>query len=245
MTVRAIRLEGVSRRFGAHMAVRNVSLELRAGELTLLLGPNGAGKTTLMSLLSTVLLPTRGRMLVDLTEGDRALTVSYGELALRAPELIGLVSHASLLYQDLTGRENLHLFAQLYGMSLSEARERSSWLLHQVDLEDAADRRVSTYSRGMCQRLSIARAILQDPPIVLLDEPYTGLDRASAGTLNQLLESLKARGRLMVLITHRLDMPSGMVERAILLKQGGVVADEAPGEHIGAWYERRLMGEAA
>ena len=245
MKVESIRLEGVTRRFGRHLAVRNVSLSLASGQLTLLLGPNGAGKTTLMRMLASTLEPTRGELLVDCTEGGESFSVTYHELRKNAADSIGLVSHASLLYEDLSGVENLMLFAQLYGMTRTRATERTEELLAQVGLEEAATRRVGTYSRGMRQRLSIARAVLQDPPIILLDEPYTGLDQDSASELNTFLAGLKARSRVLVLITHRLAMPSSLVDRAILLKAGKVVADGPPGANIGTWYEDRLREGAA
>ncbi len=239
ISLRAIRLEDVSRRFGAHLAVRHVSLTLRAGEVTLLLGPNGAGKTTLMALLSGLLPWTQGRITAEAEGGGEA---AWGDVVARTPETLGLVSHASLLYEDLSGRENLTLFGGLYGLRGAALRERVDELLERVALREAASRRVTAYSRGMRQRLSIARAIIQRPRVLLLDEPYTGLDSAGVRLLHDLLGEERDRGALLVLITHQLDLPPGLVDRAIVMEQGRVQADGAPGAELASWYEARLRG---
>ncbi|MEO1272859.1 MAG: ATP-binding cassette domain-containing protein, partial [Myxococcota bacterium] len=246
MSVRptAVRLEGVSRRFGRHIALRRASVELEAGEITALLGPNGAGKTTLMSLLATLIQPTRGQIRVTLEDRQRAKTaeVDLNTLAERSRAFVGLVSHASLIYDDLTGRENLELFAQLYGLSPEAAKHRSQSLLEQLGLLGAEERLVSGYSRGMRQRLSIARALIQDPTMVLLDEPFTGLDRAGCRLLYGLLRELREAGCLVVIITHDLDLPSGLIDRVVLLARGTVVRDERldPEQRLAAWYESAL-----
>lgn len=245
MRVRALTMEGVSRRFGAHLAVRRVSLTLRAGEVTLLLGPNGAGKTTVMTLLSGLLPPTQGHLQATVELPGGAAALAWEEVLEASPETIGLVSHASLLYEDLTGRENLALFGGLYGLSGEALEARVGALLERVELVDAADRRVNTYSRGMRQRLSIARAILQSPSVLLLDEPYTGLDSAGMRLLSGLLAELRDAGALLVLVTHQLDFPPGLIDRAVVLQSGRVVADGAPGDGVAAWYEGQLRAAEA
>ena len=241
----AIRLDGVSRRFGRHVALRRASVELRAGEVTALLGPNGAGKTTLMRLLATLIRPTRGRIRVTLEDrarGKRA-EIDLATLTERNREFVGLVSHASLIYEDLTGLENLLLFGELYGLSPETAMARSRALLEQLRLVDGAEGRlVGGYSRGMRQRLSIARALIQEPAVVLLDEPFTGLDRDGCGVLYELLRQLRDAGRLVVLITHDLGLPPGIVDRAVLLARGTVVRDERLGAEasLASWYEAAL-----
>lgn len=239
MSVRAVRLERVVRRYGRHVALRQVSLTLRAGEVTLLVGPNGAGKTTLLAVLATLSAPTRGKVTVQWGGGSSLREMSLADFAAEHRDEIGLVSHASLIYDDLTGRENLELFARLYGMKVEIARQRARTLLAEVDLGSSADRRVGEYSRGMRQRLSIARAMLQDPSVVLLDEPYTGLDRSGRHLLHGIIGKLR-EGRLVMLITHNLDLPESLIDRAILLSQGRVIADAHPDGSVAMWYEEHL-----
>jgi ABC-type multidrug transport system ATPase subunit len=242
MRLTGLRLEQVSRRFGHHVALRNVSLQLHAGQITLLLGPNGAGKTTLLKAASTLLPPTRGRVVAQVEVNGQALELDLGALAQERRDFVGLVSHASLLYEDLTGLENVALFARLYDVPSPDQRARA--LLEELGLWEAAGRRVAGYSRGMRQRLSIARALLQEPALVLLDEPFTGLDQDGIRIVLGVLRGLRARGALVLLITHLLTLPEDLVDRAVLIRGGQVAADGAPGEGgAAAWYER-AMAEA-
>ncbi len=242
MKLTDIRLHDVSRRFGRHHALRNVSVTFKAGQIVLLLGPNGAGKTTLLRILSTLLRPSRGVVTATLTQGEREVSADWFQLATGHRGLLGLVSHASLIYHDLTARENLMLFGELYGLSAEVAEARSRQLLDELELSYAADRRVAEYSRGMRQRLSIARALLQSPSVVLLDEPFTGLDQSGNRILHGVLRRLREEGKVVLMITHHLEQPPDIIDRAILLYQGRLARDADPdGEPLGVWYERGLQ----
>jgi heme exporter protein A len=206
----------VTKVYGRHRALAGVSLELRAGSICGLLGANGAGKSTLLAILATLLRPTSG-------------TVHYGAFphataarALRGA--LGFVAHDSFLYADLTARENLRLFGRLYGLTDPEGRARE--LIARVGLAAAQDRVVRTYSRGMQQRLALARAILHQPRLLLLDEPFTGLDRAAVEMLKGLLVEHQAAGTILLLVTHDLEIAAEVCDHYAILK-GGKVAHEA------------------
>jgi len=171
----------VSRKFGHRQVVRDVSLEVRGGEFVLLVGHNGAGKTTLIRILAGLLKPSTGTV-------ERAGTM-------------GMVAHNSMLYDALTARENLGFYARLHGRNDPEL---VASLLEQMGLSPHSERRVGTFSRGMVQRLSIARALLADPEVLLLDEPLTGLDDAAARIVSDVLTDLRRRERAVVVATHQL-----------------------------------------
>lgn len=170
--------EGLSRQFGYRPVIREASCALRSGDALLLTGPNGSGKTTLLRMLAGLLRPSGGRVV-------RRAVVEF-------------VGHDAMVYDALTGRENLRFFARLH-----RRRDGVDSLLELLDLADRGDDRAATYSRGMLQRLAIARALLADPGILLLDEPLTGLDVTTTGTLQKLLLSLRDRGTAMVMVTHQ------------------------------------------
>jgi heme exporter protein A len=171
----------VSRKFGHRHVVRDVSFEVRGGEFVLLVGHNGAGKTTLIRVLAGLLKPSKG-------------TVTHtGD--------IGMVAHSSMLYDALTARENLAFYARLHDKN---SPELVASLLEQMELAPHGDRRVGTFSRGMVQRLSIARALLPDPEVLLLDEPLTGLDDAASRIVRGVLADLQQRERAVVVATHQL-----------------------------------------
>ena len=185
----------LAKRFGHVRALRRVDFALGAGESLSVFGPNGAGKTTLLRILAGLLKPDGG-------------TVRFGgELLVRGDAAhrrrVGLISHYSLLYDGLTAAENLVFYARLY--SVAEPRAAAARALAGVGLEARASDQVGTFSRGMIQRLAIARALLHDPDVLLLDEPFSGLDQAAAATLRQLLGRLRAERRTMVLVTHNID----------------------------------------
>jgi heme exporter protein A len=210
----------VSRHFGRRRALHRVSLTCRAGEIVGLLGPNGAGKSTLLSILSTLGAPSSG----EVRYGD--LTASEAGAALR--ERLGLLGHDLYLYPELTARENLAFFADLYG--LDDGPERIRTALHHALLDDRADDLVSAFSRGMRQRLALERALLHAPRLLLLDEPFTGLDDASGQTLVARLKGLRAHGHIVVLATHDLDLAEGLLDRAAVLRDGRLLlVDEGAG----------------
>jgi heme exporter protein A len=188
-------VQNLTRSFGHVRALRGVSFALRAGEALAVFGPNGAGKTTLLRILAGLLRPDAGAVLT----GGRPLL--RGDLEQR--RRIGLISHASLLYDGLTATENLEFYARLY--ALPDPRLAARRALEAVGLTERAKSAAGTMSRGMLQRLAIARALLHEPDIVLLDEPFTGLDQRSAAALRDQLTRLRSERRTVVLVTHNLD----------------------------------------
>ena len=212
----------VSRSYGRSFALHRVNLELEAGSVTAIVGDNGAGKTTLLNLLATVDQPTQGE-------------IRYGEMsrqrfAQKTRHRIGWISHHALLYEELTALENLAFFARLYGVKDVGHRCRS-WL-ERVGLSDSADRRVHTFSRGMKQRLTIARALLHNPQLLLLDEPATGLDRQGKEFITNLLRQLASRGRVIVLVTHDFALLKNLAHRLVILRRGKVAYDRRVDDQI-------------
>ena len=201
--------DGLTRLYGRRRALDNVSLALGAGECLALFGPNGAGKTTLLRILAGLLRPTRGsaRILGEPVRGDAA-----------ARAQVGLISHQSLLYAALTVRENLRFTARLHG--LRDPAEAIARVLDHLRLRERADQPVRALSRGLQQRVSIARALVHDPRVVLLDEPYTGLDEAGAAALTELLVELKQHGAAMVLVTHNLAEGLALATHAAVMRHG-------------------------
>jgi len=207
-------VDDVSRHFGRRRALHHVSLTCRAGTILGLLGPNGAGKSTLLAILSTLLAPTSGR-------------VTYGGMDARSagPGLrgrLGLLGHDLYLYPELTARENLAFFARLYG--LDDAPARVERALAQAGLEDRAGDAVSGFSRGMRQRLALERALLHGPRLLLLDEPFTGLDDASGHALVTRLRGLRDGGAIVIAATHDLDLAEGLLDEVAILREGRLLA---------------------
>jgi heme ABC exporter ATP-binding subunit CcmA len=204
-------VEQVAKNFGTFPALSQVDLRVRRGQCLLLAGANGAGKSTLLRLLAGLGRPSRGRVLVNGSEPHRSA---------EARRALGLVSHHPLLYEDLTASENLLFYCRLYGLSQPEARVRQA--LSEAGLESRRDHRVRTYSRGMKQRLALARAALHAPEVLLFDEPYTGLDQRAAEALSRHLGRLKADGCTTVLVTHRMDEAVAMMDQLVILRRGRV-----------------------
>lgn len=224
--LRSIEFEGVSVEHGRTRALHRCSVRVGAGECVAVLGPNGAGKSTLLHVAATLVRPTEGRVRFD---------GRYDGVAQRASirPHIGLVAHDGLLYGDLTGRENLEFWAKLYGVDPSLA---TRWL-EAVGMTAAGDRPVRTYSRGMRQRLSIARALLSGPSIVLLDEPFTGIDRAGQSVVWDTLRWLRANERTVLVVTHELVAPPGVFTRTLVLDRGSIRADRAHGDTLAETYD--------
>jgi heme ABC exporter ATP-binding subunit CcmA len=218
----ALRARGVVKRFGALTALRGVDLEVAPGTIHAILGPNGAGKTTLLRILAGLSQPTSGE--VEITQSDGSPLKPH-----KSRHAIGYVGHATLLYPELSARENLLFVAKLYGVA--QARERADHLLEEEGLSDVAELRAGAFSRGMAQRLAIARACIHDPKIVLLDEPFTGLDRRSADRLAARLDVLRGLSRALVLITHDVRLAAELADKADILIRGKV-ASQASGPNI-------------
>lgn len=192
--------------------LRKLDLSITRGEFVALLGPNGSGKSTLLRLLCGLSKPTAGVIRIG---GWELPDEAY---AVRAQ--IGLVSHKSLLYDNLSARENLVFFARLYNLPSESIEERIRDLLGQVGLAKRAHDRVRTFSRGMLQRLSIARALIHNPEILFLDEPYTGLDQDASAVLDTLLRASQAAGRTILMSTHDLNRAAALPTRVIILSRG-------------------------
>ena len=205
-----IELRDVSRHFGRRRALSRISLTCQAGDLVGLVGPNGAGKSTLLSVLATLTRPTNGTV----HYGDRPAS-DLGD-ALRSR--IGVLGHDLFLYADLTARENLEFFGELYGVA--PLTDRVNAALAAAQLEDRAEDRVSSFSRGMRQRLALERALLHQPRLVLLDEPFTGLDEASAARLVERLRALRSSGAIVLMATHDFEHADGLIDRMICLRDG-------------------------
>jgi heme exporter protein A len=213
----AIQVRGLTKAFGHQVALRGVNLDVAEGEFLTLFGPNGAGKTTLMRIVASLTRPTAGTV--------RVRGQDLGQAATSVRRHIGLISHNPLLYGDLTPDENLRFFARMY--DLGDAEARIDAMLEQVGLRARRRDPVRTFSRGMVQRLSIARAILHDPALMLLDEPYTGLDLQAADMLRGVLQELAAGERTVILTTHNLEQGLEMCDRAAILNRGKVAWEGA------------------
>ncbi len=214
--------------YGPLPAVRGISFRLGAGEFLTVFGPNGAGKSTLLRMLAGAVRPTRGAAWVG---GD---PVGAGDGAWRAR--VGVLSHQSFLYAGLSARENLRFYARLY--HLADGAQRVERALVGVGLWERRDDRVQSFSRGMQQRLALARTLLHDPAVVLLDEPYTGLDPHAATTLRGVLARLREERRTVVLVTHNLSQGLELADRVAVQAGGRWLSDEPRAAVDAAGWER-------
>lgn len=206
----AVVADGVGRHYGRRRALIDISFTARAGDILGLLGHNGAGKSTLLAILGTLQPSSTGQVLY----GGRTSADAGTDLRAR----IGMLGHDLFLYPELTARENLVFFGRLYDMP--DARAAAAAALERAGLANRADELVSSFSRGMRQRVALERALLHGPRLLLLDEPFTGLDQASAAALVERLREIQARGVITVLATHDLDVVDGLLSEAVFL-QGG------------------------
>jgi heme exporter protein A len=212
-----ISIQGLEKRYGSKRVLKGLSLDVGAGEVVALLGANGAGKTTLMRMVAGLDQPTRGEVWL----GQVPLSKASHEIR----RYVGMVGHLPLLYDNLSGWENLSFFASMYDLVDVDTRIES--VLRSVDLWTRRHDTVRTYSRGMVQRLAIGRAILHDPPVLLLDEPDTGLDQVSARNLAELVTTLRRSRRAVLLTTHHLERAVDWADRLAFLADGEVV-EEVP-----------------
>lgn len=210
-----IEVRGLSKSFGPRAALAGVDLSVAAGEFTTLVGPNGAGKTTLLRILATLARPSSGTVRVAGLDLVRA--------GIEVRRRVGFLSHRTLLYDDLTAEQNLNFYAQMY--DLDDGPARVDDLLKRVRLVTRRDDLVRTFSRGMQQRLAVARAVLHRPQLLLLDEPYTGLDPVAVQVLTALLAELAGDGCTILLTTHDLARGLEVGQRLVVLAHGGVVYD--------------------
>ncbi len=231
----AVRAMGIVKDFSFRRVLDDVSIEVPRWTFLTIFGPNGAGKTTLLRILTTISRPTSGRVEIC---GKNPW--GSGKSAIRSK--IGLISHQTLLYDGLTGMENLLFFGRLYG--IARARGRAEDLLREFDLWGRRDDRARTYSRGMQQRLAIARALVHEPEILLFDEPFTGLDPSASRMLLSLLVRLKAAGRSAVMATHDLGEGLALGDRWAILVGGRIAASGESREITAAALAERYF-EAA
>lgn len=222
-----IKIEGLVKNYGVNPVLRGVNLRVRPGEFVTLVGPNGAGKTTLLRIVATLISPTAGKV----TIGGWPLNSH----AANVRHHIGLVSHQPLLYGDLTAAENLEFFARLY--QLDSREERINQALQTVGLAARQRDPVRSFSRGMVQRLTLARATLHEPDILLFDEPYTGLDQDATHLLDSLLSEEAQRGRTILMITHDLARGVNLCHRIAILNRGKIAVQldrerMTPGEFL-------------
>ena len=206
----AIKVQGIRKRFGHLEALRGIDFELKKGEFLSLFGPNGAGKTTLIGILSALARPSSG-----------TATVAGYDVMESNPEMrreIGVISHASFLYADLSPLENIRFYATMYGVE--QAESRAVEVIDEVGLKPRMHDRVRTFSRGMLQRLSIARAIVHNPSILFLDEPYTGLDQHASEILKEQLQALHTDQRTILMTTHDFSRGLEMCDRVAIMARG-------------------------
>ncbi|MBA3270494.1 MAG: ABC transporter ATP-binding protein [Acidobacteria bacterium] len=222
-----VAVSNVARHYGRRKALSQVSFACSAGEVVGLLGPNGAGKSTLLSILATLVEPSAGEVTYG---GYRAAAAGA---AVRAR--VGLLGHDLYLYPELSARENLAFFARLYGLPDVDARVQRG--LEYANLVDRADDQVLGFSRGMRQRLALERALVHGPRLLLLDEPFTGLDQSSAAALVGRLRGLQDDGCLIIAATHDLDVAEGLLTRVLFLRQGRIVSAEEGGLGLRTRYQ--------
>lgn len=209
--VERIEVRAVTRLFGATLALRGVSVDFTRGELVFLEGPNGAGKSTLLAVVGTVLSPSSGSVHYHPMGDDRE----------RAREQIGWVAHDSHCYRELTGRQNVELAARLRGI---EPRAAWDWACARVGASSFGERRVATLSRGQKQRIALGRALVHRPSIVLLDEPFSGLDPASSERLEGVLLEERERGAIVIVVNHTPGLADRLGARTVRIEGGRVVS---------------------
>jgi len=223
------------KRFGTKTVLRGVDFTVERGEFVALLGANGAGKTTFVRILASLSRPTLGQV--------RLAGYSLPGQAAQVRACLGFVSHQPLLYGDLSAEDNLRFYARMYGLEKPESR--ISEVLDLTGLTSHRREPVRTFSRGMQQRLSLGRAILHDPDILLFDEPYTGLDQDAAHMLDDLLGKIMAQGRTIVMTSHDLARTEGLATRFDILSRGVISASARRGDLNGNlldFYRRALAG---
>ena len=229
-----ITVKKLVKRFGLKTILRGVDFEVRPGEFVALLGPNGAGKTTFLRILSSLSRPSLGDVMIA------GYKLPHEAAQVRAR--LGVVSHLPLLYGDLTANENLRFYGRMY--NIPDLELRTTEVLEMVGLESRRRDLVRTFSRGMQQRLAIGRAVLHDPDVVLFDEPYTGLDQDASSMLDEVLKTVAAKGRTVVMTSHDLARAEDLATRFDILSRGVISASASRKElkktNLLAFYKQAL-----
>jgi heme exporter protein A len=233
----AISFTDVEKRYGSHVALRRLSLKIAPGEFVALVGANGSGKTTLLRMAALLSRPTSGKIefqnaLKFHNDDPNSAALTPAEIKLR----IGMVGHFTMLYDELSAEENLRFFAKLYG--LHDPNRISAEALIPAGLASRAKDLVRTFSRGMRQRLAIARALLANPSILLFDEPAAGLDREGASWLAQTLSALRKTGATVIMSSHGQSEALTLATRAIAMRNGTLIEDSGPNGNARAIIER-------
>ncbi len=213
----AVEVKELTKSFSNHLALRGIDLEVRQGESVVIFGPNGAGKTTLIKVLATIMKPSSGRILID------GLNLKNNAEEIR--RRIGVVTHQTFLYSNLTAYENLEFYSRMY--DVPRRKERIHEVAAMVAMTSRLHNRVGTLSRGMQQRLSLARALLNKPTIMLLDEPETGLDQRAISMFWQALQTEGGGNRSIILTTHNLERGLELGDRLLILDKGKIVYERS------------------
>jgi heme exporter protein A len=231
-----ITVKKLVKRFGLKTVLRGVDFDVQPGEFVALLGPNGAGKTTFLRILASLSRPSLGEVEI----AGHKLPSEAAQVRAR----LGVVSHLPLLYGDLTADENLRFYARMYGITKYEARITE--VLEMVGLESRRRDLVRTFSRGMAQRLAIGRAVLHDPDVMLFDEPYTGLDQDASVMLDDVLKTVAAQGRTVVMTSHDLARAEHLATRFDILSRGVIAASatrkQLKRSNLFSFYKQALAG---
>ena len=221
--------ENLSKQFDDFLAVEGVSLQVKAGEVMALLGPNGAGKTTTVRMLTSILRPTSGWARVagyDVVDQPAQVRASVGTLT----EQHGF-------YERMSAEDYLGFFGQLYGMNAKVRRERTQELLENFQLTEVRKRKIGDFSKGMRQKLALSRALLHDPPVLLLDEPTSGMDPESAHLVRESIRSLRSENRAILICTHNLTEAEELVDHIAIIRKGKIIAQGSP-----ASLKKELLG---
>jgi len=227
--------QDIEKKFGHFTALGGVTLEVPKGEFVTLFGRNGAGKTTFLKIAATLMRPTHGSFWIE--------GIDIRKEPEKARRNIGFLSHNTFIYRDLSAIENLRFFCRLYGADSSD--ERLLGLLERFGLRRRANDTVRNFSRGLQQRVGIARVLLHDPQLILLDEPYTGLDAQAVAMLNETLDEIVKAGRTVVLTTHDLEQGLRAASRVLIMDRGKIVLSaEARDPAIRETYDRLILSGA-
>ncbi|WP_040208136.1 ABC transporter ATP-binding protein [Neobacillus jeddahensis] len=231
-----IEIKKLTKQADNKLILRSVDLSIKKGETVAILGPNGAGKSTLLKVLATLIKPTSGQVVIN------GLDLKKNAISIK--KLLGYLPHSSLLYDHYSPLENLIFFGNIYGVNKVE--EKAIKLVKDVGLSFFLNEPVKNFSRGMIQRIAIARAIVHDPEILLLDEPHTGLDQGAISILNNVILSMKEKGATTLMVTHDFKQAAEICDRIIIVKNGKIVDDFVIEDHnltfVSEKYELQVEG---